>query len=222
MPDESILDLLAARVAILGQDARAQVRTGHEFAEGMVVGHRPRALNRAWIVHRMEVLPELNRPSPAQLRKRTEEVLFPAGEPRNWRNVAVVESDEAIAIDAQAADADSAESCEIVHSSPQRVEMDVVLAADGLVVLSDLYYPGWVLRVETQGQSRRQVPILRTNRVMRGALLSPGRHRLVYSYRPRSVYYGGVISGIAAVLLIGTAMTVGLRRRVDREAPGPR
>ena len=42
--------------------------------------------------------------------------------------------------------------------------------------------------------------VLRANRAMRGALVSAGTRRLVYSYRPRSVLVGAVLSGIGLVL----------------------
>ena len=142
-------------------------------------------------------------------------MLFPAGEPRDWRQVAVVETDESIALERLPRDASAAESCTIVHADPLRVEIVAQLAADGLVVLADLYYPGWELTVETDGHAHR-APILRTNRVMRGAMLPAGRHRLVYRYRPRSVLYGGAMSGLSAMLLAAAAIYACLRRRATR------
>lgn len=215
LPDASILDLLAARVAIIARDARAELRSAERVAEGMFVGIRPQALNRAWIVHQVEVLGEFQGRSPVRLRKFTEEMLFPAGEPRDWRQVAVVETDESIALERLSRDASAAESCAIVYADPLRVEIVVQLAADGLVVLADLYYPGWELTVETDGHTHR-APILRTNRVMRGAMLPAGRHRLVYRYRPRSVLYGGAMSGLSAMLLAAAAIYACLRRRATR------
>jgi hypothetical protein len=65
------------------------------------------------------------------------------------------------------------------------------------------------------------VPILRTNRVMRGALLPAGTHRLVYRYRPESVIYGGAISGLALVALLAAAGWIIPRRMPWRnKSPG--
>jgi Bacterial membrane protein YfhO len=216
MPDSSILDLLAARVAIVASDSRAQVASAENLAEGMVWGVRPQALDRAWIVHRVEVLPEFQGRSPTRLRKRTEEVLFPNNRARHWRDVAVVETSEPIAPEPQPGDFAADEHCRIAYADPQRVEIDAKLAAAGLVVLSDLYYPGWELTIESDGRTRR-VPILRANRVMRGAMLPAGRHRLVYRYRPKSVLYGGMISGLSALLLAAAAIYARVRRRRWRQ-----
>jgi hypothetical protein len=108
--------------------------------------------------------------------------------------------------------ADGGEHCRILHASPLEVELDVRLASAGLVVLGDLFYPGWELTVETAGE-RRRLPIVRANRVMRGAFLPAGEHRLVFAYRPRSVYRGAAISGATAlVLAAGLALVVWRRR----------
>ncbi|MEX0676279.1 MAG: YfhO family protein [Pirellulales bacterium] len=212
LPDPSILDLLAARVAIVGRDARAQIPSAESFAEGMFVGVRPQALERAWIVHQVEVRPKFDSRSPSRLRKLTEQVLFPDGKPRDWRRTAVVETDEPVALEPPARDLSADESCTIVHADPLGVEIEAILAADGLVVLADLYYPGWDLTVRSDGLARG-VTILRTNRVMRGAMLPAGRHHLVYRYRPRSVIYGAAISGLSAMLLAAAAIYLGVRSR---------
>jgi hypothetical protein len=102
----------------------------------------------------------------------------------------------------------AAESCRVVHYDPLRVEIEAELTRPGLVVLADQFYPGWRLSVATAGGPDRQVPILRTNRVMRGAWLPAGRHRLVYRYRPASFLWGAAISGIGWIGL-ATAVLVG-------------
>jgi hypothetical protein len=75
-----------------------------------------------------------------------------------------------------------------------------------------LYYPGWELSVETDGQTR-PMTLLRTNRVMRGVLLSAGTHRLTYRYRPGSVFWGAAISGVSTLGLLAAAIVAGFRRR---------
>jgi hypothetical protein len=79
------------------------------------------------------------------------------------------------------------------------------------VVLSDLYYPGWECTAETGGE-KQNVPIFRCNRVMRGTVLPAGEHRLVYRYRPWSIVWGGVVSGVTAVGLAAATVFAWLRR----------
>ncbi len=57
--------------------------------------------------------------------------------------------------------------------------LEVSLDSPGLVVLADVDYPGWELAIDG-----KPAPIYRVNGVMRGAAVSAGRHRLVYTYAP--------------------------------------
>ncbi len=92
------------------------------------------------------------------------------------------------------------ESVKVSYPSPQRAVLEVTLESSGLVILSDVYYPGWQLTIDGQ-----PAPIYRVNVVMRGALVSAGRHRLVYTFVPRSFQVGlmGSIAGMAAWLSLG-------------------
>ena len=95
------------------------------------------------------------------------------------------------------ADPDPAESISIERYEPQHVELTAHLQTPGLVVLADVYFPGWELTID--GVATR---VLRANRAMRGALVSAGTHRLVYSYRPKSLLVGAVLSGIGLVVFV--------------------
>ena len=182
----------------------------------MVAVLRTTALPRAWIVHEVELLSELSGRAPWQLKQRTREVLFPGGEPRDWRKIAVVESDAPPSPPVEPAAAAAVERCTLVRAEPTCVELEVELASAGLVVLGDLLYPGWELTVETEDRSR-SVPIVRANRVMRGAFLPAGSHRLVYRYRPTSVYLGGAISACSVVGLVGVALLAWRCRQSEAE-----
>jgi uncharacterized membrane protein YfhO len=79
-----------------------------------------------------------------------------------------------------------------------------------MVVLADVYYPGWRLTIDG-----RDAPIHRANRMMRGAAVGAGRHRLVYSYSPDSFRVGGGLTLASGVMLaiLGLIFT---RRPVSR------
>ncbi|MFO0909912.1 MAG: YfhO family protein [Isosphaeraceae bacterium] len=57
--------------------------------------------------------------------------------------------------------------------------------------------PGWELTIDGQ-----PAPIYRTNRMMRGAAVPSGRHRLVYTFNPRSFRLGRQVSGFGLGLLL--------------------
>lgn len=55
----------------------------------------------------------------------------------------------------------------------------------GVLVLTDLYYPGWNCRIDGA-----VAPILRANSLFRAVHLSPGTHNIVFSYSPLPINIG--------------------------------
>lgn len=101
------------------------------------------------------------------------------------------------------------ESVRVVSRSSDRVELAAeVKGAPGLVILSDVYYAGWKLFLDGE-----EVPIFRVNRMMRGAIVPPGVHRLVYVYEPASVRLG---AGLSLVGLLGLGGLAFAARRGGR------
>jgi Bacterial membrane protein YfhO len=80
---------------------------------------------------------------------------------------------------------------------PERVVAQVDADAAGLLVLTDLEYPGW--RAEVDG---RPAAILRADGAFRAVALTAGSHRVAFSYRPLSLFLGGALSALAAVALL--------------------
>ncbi len=103
---------------------------------------------------------------------------------------------------------DSADVVAIVEYTPQRVTARADCAARCLVILTDLHYPGWHLRVD--GES---MPIERVNGIFRGAWLEPGAHRLVYDYAPASFQVGLALCGTGLFAATGVAAYTAHRRR---------
>jgi hypothetical protein len=93
----------------------------------------------------------------------------------------------------------ASESVSVRYPNPQRAVLEVTLESPGLVILADVHYPGWQLAIDEQ-----PAPIYPVNVSMRGALVSAGPHRLVYTFAPRSFQIGLVVSifGLAAWLAL--------------------
>ncbi len=71
----------------------------------------------------------------------------------------------------------------------QSVVADVEADAPVFLVLTDTWYPGWIARVDG-----KEVPIYRANYTFRAVVVPQSAHEVVFSYEPRSVRIGLVIS----------------------------
>lgn len=87
------------------------------------------------------------------------------------------------------------------------VRLEVSLDGDGLLVLTDQFFPGW--EVEVDG-----VPgeVVVANGTFRGVPLGAGRHGVVFTYRPWTVRAGTWLSVAGLVVLVSFA-AIGLVRR---------
>jgi hypothetical protein len=160
----------------------------------------------AWIVRGLHVTPPIEIHDRERLLPILQAMLFPLDNWLNLREAAWVEHQELAQKYPQGwlqlqGESNRMESCRVVAFQPQRVEIEATLTSPGLVVLADLYYPGWILDVESSGRSQ-SVPVLRTNRVMRGVLLPAGEHKLIFRYRPWSFYLGAVITTSTLILAL--------------------
>ncbi|MCL2119807.1 MAG: YfhO family protein [Planctomycetaceae bacterium] len=105
---------------------------------------------------------------------------------------------------------------ELVSYEPQKVVVRAVMHRPGLLILSEQYDANWRAEVcpvseETPSHilsSAYRVPILRTNRVMRGVPLPEGEWEITFVYDPLSFRLGAAISFVAwatlAMFLLGT------------------
>jgi hypothetical protein len=222
LPQPTALRLLGAEFLLLPEAQKP------EFAEQVVSDESPsnwpadstlwrmkRTLPRAWIVHEVETLSPLPHPlSISAVDERTKAVLFPNHKARDFRRTAVVETDHPMAEwssqNVPSEDAAADESCRIVRYEPQRVVIEAHLARPGLVVLSDAWFPGWQALVGPEN-GPQEVPIYRTNRVLRGVWLSAGNHTIDFCFRPPSFYRGAAVSALAWLALAIGALFVRFR-----------
>jgi hypothetical protein len=93
--------------------------------------------------------------------------------------------------------------------NPSQVWVNVEMACQGLLIVSDNWYPGW--RAEVDG---RPTEIWRVNTVIRGVVVNAGRHTVAMRYRPLSVYFG------FAFTLLGLAAAIVLHRRPETDGRG--
>jgi hypothetical protein len=86
---------------------------------------------------------------------------------------------------------------QIVERVPNRLVLEVDTDADGVLVLSEIAYPGWEATVDG-----RQTPILRANTVLRALPLQAGQHSVELVFRPWTVYMGLAISLLTLIVVL--------------------
>jgi hypothetical protein len=89
----------------------------------------------------------------------------------------------------------------IVDYQPSRITLDVETAADGILVLSEVYYPGW--RAYVDGVEAK---IHRADHALRAVEVEGGSHRVELVYDPLSFKLGGAMTGVALSLVLVTAV----------------
>jgi hypothetical protein len=152
----------------------------------------PRALPRAFLVHRVEVIPG----DDAQLDRLAQPGFDPAAS-------AIVP--EALP---DVAPATTAEPAPTVTYAPNAAEVRASVSAPALLVLADAYDEGWQALVDG-----RPAPIIRANYALRGVWLPPGDHTISFAYRPLPVLLGGAISGAALLALAAASLWSALTHR---------
>jgi uncharacterized membrane protein YfhO len=88
----------------------------------------------------------------------------------------------------------------------------VKTATRSLLVLSEIYAPGWKAKV-----NGRETEILQVDGALRGIVVPAGESRVTLSYEPAPVYAGASITGLGTLALLGIVyycrIKIGLARR---------
>jgi len=87
---------------------------------------------------------------------------------------------------------------EFISETNNRMNLLVEMRENGLLVLSDTYYPGW--KVYVDGEERK---IYRANYTFRAVPLLPGTHRVEFVYDPLSFKVGSIITFLTIIGCFG-------------------
>jgi hypothetical protein len=81
---------------------------------------------------------------------------------------------------------------------PNKIE--ILAEGPGTLILSEIAYPGWEVKID--GNNATWFPVFD---ILRGVELTPGTHLVEFVYRPKTVYFGLLISLIGlGIVLKGT------------------
>lgn len=90
-------------------------------------------------------------------------------------------------------------SGEVLESSytPQQIDLRVSMRSAGYLLMSEVYYPGWMAYVDGE-----KTTVYQANGFMRALWLEPGLHEIKMIYHPGSFYWGLKISLLFLLILI--------------------
>lgn len=91
-----------------------------------------------------------------------------------------------------------ASSVSVVSYAPEQIILSTSLPQNGLLVLTEAFYPDWTVLVN--GEPRE---ILKTDGMFRGVFLDAGTHEVVFEYRPNSLRNGAMLTLVGGVILLG-------------------
>ena len=94
-------------------------------------------------------------------------------------------------------------SVQVIEARPGGWVLDVSAAADGLLVISQPFYPGWQARIDGV-----DLPVHRVDYLLLGVAVPAGDHRVELGYRLSPL--PGIVTGMT---LLGGLMVLVLRRR---------
>ena len=109
------------------------------------------------------------------------------------------------------ANPDTTASVSVTTYRPREIEMKTSRKTDGFLVLSEIYYPaGWKATIDGN-----EVPIVKTNYVLRGLSIPAGNHTITLTFNPTTYTVSTTVTWIATILiyLIGILGIVQYYRR---------
>ncbi len=101
-----------------------------------------------------------------------------------------------------------AKPAQISAYTPNRITVQADTETPGLLVFSEVWYPGWQARVDGN-----DAPVWRVEGVLRGVYVRAGSHTVELRYRPWTVWAGLATSGLTGLLLLAYAAIRPWRQR---------
>ncbi len=163
--------------------------------EGMHIYENSNVMSRAFMLHRVKAAKDLD------------DTIRQLQEGLNFREVGLVTSHALLSADGKGSkglslldgenpsvgrtsqeDGSEGDKVVIKKYTPEEIAIEVS-SKGGLLVLSDLYYPGW--KVKVNGRESRIVKVFG---LFRGVLVGGGKTEVLFYYRPMSLYAGFIIS----------------------------
>jgi hypothetical protein len=99
-------------------------------------------------------------------------------------------------------------TAEVTHYAPDRIRIEARSPESGMLVLSEIWYPGW--RATVDGEDRPVQPVAG---ILRGVSLTQGTHQIELIYDPASVRWGKRLSLAGVISMLGWGALMLWRRK---------
>lgn len=110
---------------------------------------------------------------------------------------------------AETMQADSTATVTLTKYEPNELHYDISSKTGGVVVFSEIYYPGWTCTVDG-----KDTEVGRVNYVLRAIAVQPGSHKVVMEFRPKTITTTESIAYVAmTLLLVSVCVAIGLQFR---------
>src|SRR5579872_679726 len=106
---------------------------------------------------------------------------------------------------------DNTSKTEIVSYQPNAVSIQTENNTPAVLVLTDLFYPGWKAFVDG-----KETIIYKANGLVRAIIVPAGSHDVKFSYEPQSFAHGSIIS-LATAGILGTVVVYSYMRKKQNE-----
>lgn len=189
--DSPLLDLLNVKYILTKQELGGKWELVYQGGDGMNVYQNRNVIPRAFVVHQAEYV------------NNAEESLARLTDGQfDYHTTAILEEVPVTRVSLPDEPVPTPAEVHIIHYEPERVEVQTRTSADGILVLTDGYDPGW--QAELDGQPAK---IHVANHAFRAVALPAGEHQVTFFYDPPAFKIGLVISllawGIVATAVVG-------------------
>ena len=192
-----LLDLLNVKYVLTQQELGGKWELVYQDDDGMNVYQNRNVMPRAFVVHQAEYADDAEE-SLARL----------TGGQFDYRTTVILEEGPVTTVSLPDEPAPTPAEVQITHYEPERVEVQARTSADGILVLTDGYDPGWQARLDGQ-----PVKTYVANHVFRAVALPAGEHQVTFLYDPPAFKIG---AGISLVACGGVVITVVARLSARR------
>ena len=182
--DSPLFDLLNVKYVLTDQRLDGKWKLAYEDAGSVKVYRNTDVLPRAFVVYRAEIVDNATQSlervtdSTFNFRKRVVLEEMPAG----WTEPLEVP--------------DSTATVQITDYQPNQIRLRVETAADGLLVLTDTYAPGWKALLDGH-----LAPVFVADHAFRAVGVPTGTHQIEFVYEPRSFQVGAMVSLVTMAAL---------------------